>query len=110
MYLAQVIDFTELLSHLALSRPLFHSEADFQHALAWELHNRIHHAKLRLEFPVRELERQRFLDILLRIEEQEVAIELKYKTRKLAVESRGESFILSPTYQPIRLHQRHLAN
>ena len=89
-----MIDFTDLLSRLAYSRALFHSEADFQHALAWEMHISLPAAKLRLEYPVRELESRRFLDILLRIEDQEVAIELKYKTRGLVLQNRGESFNL----------------
>ena len=28
----------EWLKGLAYTRPLFHSEADFQHALAWHIH------------------------------------------------------------------------
>jgi len=29
----------ETMAALALVRPLFHSEADFQHAFAWQLHS-----------------------------------------------------------------------
>jgi hypothetical protein len=29
---------TKLMSRLSASRPVFHSEADFHHALAWESH------------------------------------------------------------------------
>jgi hypothetical protein len=31
-------DLPHLMDALAAQRPIFHSEADFQHALAWEIH------------------------------------------------------------------------
>ncbi len=65
MYSAPVIKFQELLRQLALQRPLFHSEADFQHALAWELHNRLPEARVRLELPMEQFDRKRYLDISL---------------------------------------------
>ena len=34
-----MIQIAQVLSTLAVQRPVFHSEADFQHALAWEIHS-----------------------------------------------------------------------
>lgn len=42
-----------LLNQLALKRPIFHSEADFQHTLAWEVHLSHPAAEVRLERPVK---------------------------------------------------------
>ena len=37
------------MAALARVRPLFHSEADFQHAFAWQLHSAHPDARIRLE-------------------------------------------------------------
>lgn len=34
-----MFDVEAVLRDLALKRPIFHSEADFQHAVAWEVHS-----------------------------------------------------------------------
>jgi len=39
----------ETMAALARVRPLFHSEADFQHAFAWQLHSADPDARIRLE-------------------------------------------------------------
>jgi len=44
-----MIDVDDLLKTLASVRPVFHSEADFQHSFAWELHRRYPTAEVRLE-------------------------------------------------------------
>jgi hypothetical protein len=46
------LSISEVLAALAKQRPLFHSEADFQHAIAWELHERLPRASVQLEHPV----------------------------------------------------------
>lgn len=74
-------DIHSLLAGLARKRPVFHSEADFQFALAWEIRKR-RGFDVRLEFPPFPNERMR-LDIW--VPELGTAIELKYLTRKLAV-------------------------
>ncbi len=82
-----------LLASLAGSRKIFHSEADFQHALAWQIHKAGPESQVRLEvnaFP--DQDRRMFLDIWLPIEG--IAIELKYVTRKLELDQDGESFAL----------------
>ena len=38
----------DILTDLAEKRSIFHSEADFQHALAWEMHRREY--DIRLEY------------------------------------------------------------
>jgi hypothetical protein len=84
----------ELLSTLAKHRPLFHSEADFQHALAWELHNHLPDARIRLELPVLFNNKLLHVDIWIVHENRIIAIELKYKTRKLATHVGDEQFML----------------
>lgn len=37
----ELFDVPALLGRLASERPVFHSEADFQHALAWALHQEV---------------------------------------------------------------------
>jgi len=72
---------SEAISTLAMHRPLFHSEADFQHALAWELHHRLPDTRIRLELPVLHNHKLLHVDIWIVHEKQTIAIELKYKTR-----------------------------
>ena len=82
-----------LMTSLAGRRKLFHSEADFQHALAWQIHEAMPESRIRLEvnaFSVRA--RRRFLDIWMPMEG--IAIELKYVTRTLELEEDGELFAL----------------
>lgn len=84
----------KVLDSLALKRPIFHSEADFQHALAWEiglLHPGTH---IRLEIPSIFRERRASIDMLTRDESRVRYIELKYKTRGANIELNGETFIL----------------
>ena len=85
---------TELLAKLALHRPLFHSEADFQHAFSWELHQQYGDASLRLELPISQGDKQIYLDIWAELDKFALAIELKYKTRAIEVIVGGEQFSL----------------
>jgi hypothetical protein len=59
--------------------------ADFQHALAWEIHNVKPDASIRLELPVRADRRAVHLDLLVDCDHQRFAIELKYKTAALSM-------------------------
>lgn len=72
-----------VLAELATKRPVFHNEADFQHALAWEIREQYPEAKIRLETKVHGADTKVYLDILVQNEDQRYAIELKYKTRTL---------------------------
>jgi hypothetical protein len=89
------MNFTQLLARLALRRPLFHSEADFQHALAWEIHERHPAAQVRLEYRPKLLRGRIYVDIWVELDSgPTIAIELKYKTRPLVWEREGESYEL----------------
>jgi hypothetical protein len=81
----------DVLNALARVRPVFHSEADFQHALAWELHSRHVGARIRLE---RQVLPGLHLDLSFNLGECVTAIELKYKTSRLNVLVSGEEFQL----------------
>ena len=91
-----MLDIETIMRALARDRPLFHSEADFQHALAWRMHEAMPDSGIRLEYkpPGKRI----YLDLWL--ERIGVAIELKYRTRKpalkrkLALEHNGEAFEL----------------
>ena len=88
-----MLDIDGLMASLADRRKVFHSEADFQHALAWQIHEAAPESQVRLEVSVVPVEAQRMsIDIWLPVER--IAIELKYVTRRLEVGHNGESFDL----------------
>ena len=87
-----MLDIRRLLTGLAENRKVFHSEADFQHALAWHIHQTMQKSQIRLEFPVPIERRKMYVDIWL--PEQKTAIELKYVTRSSELEHNEESFTL----------------
>jgi hypothetical protein len=80
----------EVISSLSLKRPLFHSEADFQQALAWEIKNKFKSYEIRLEVRKKgkkDLDKNKdyYIDILLITSSgEQIPIELKYKTSSLA--------------------------
>lgn len=81
------------LRGLATRRTVFHSEADFQHALAWQLQLDHPEAHIRLETrPLRD--RAVFLDLAVNIAGTRTAVELKYLVRSLVCEVDGERFEL----------------
>lgn len=81
------------LARLAERRPVFHSEADFQHALAWQL--QLDHPSATIRLETRPLAgRSVFLDLALTLDGVRTAIELKYLVRALVTEIDGERFEL----------------
>lgn len=82
------------LASLAARRPVFHSEADFRHALAWEIQLADLTADIRLEKQVSAEGTRVHLDLLVRATEYEVAIELKYKTRAVKLAHSEETYSL----------------
>lgn len=88
------LDMHALMADLARGRSVFHSEADFQHALAWELHRQFPDASVRLEKPLPVNGSVAHVDILVQLGPATLAVELKYKTRRLAVEAAGEPYSL----------------
>lgn len=84
---------SQALQGLSVHRPIFHSEADFQLSLAWQLQLDQPQASIRLERrPIADIPRR--LDIALTVEGLRVAIEVKYLVRSLAVPIDGEMFVL----------------
>ena len=87
-------DLVQILESLASDRPVFHSEADFQFALAWQIQQVMPTARVRLEYRPYEAERV-YLDIFVGSPSGNVALELKYVTRKLTVRVQDELFDLT---------------
>lgn len=86
------------LSALAKERPVFHSEADFQHALGWKVRTLYPKARIRLEVPKRlEYHRKRWpahVDLTVELGATKTWIELKHNTDALRVNVNGEYFAL----------------
>lgn len=88
-----MLDVDRLMAGLAEIRPIFHAEADFQHALAWEIHQAMPDCQIRLEFNADpDSADRRYLDLWLPT--MKVAIELKYCTHQLNAAFAGERFAL----------------
>jgi len=87
-------DLVRILEALATQRPVFHSEADFQHALAWIIHEKHPAAKVRLEYRPRKLKEKAYIDIWAELHGATYAVELKYKTRSLQETVSEETFSL----------------
>lgn len=98
-------DLHAILARLALRRPVFHSEADFQHALAWELQQHDHAANIRLEKRISKEGPRVHLDLLIQSNFHELAIELKYKTRSVKLTHADEQYdLLNQSAQDIGRH------
>jgi hypothetical protein len=82
------------MAALAQRRPLFHSEADFQLAMAWELQMAHPDARLRLEQRVM-ADPIIALDILMHLKDRRYAFELKYLKRALTIVVDGEPYKLA---------------
>lgn len=84
-------DIHGLVRRLALRRPLFHSEADFQHALAWQWHLEDSDSEIRLETRP---ERGIRLDLLVLTPQRRTAVELKYLVARFEGTVAGEPYDL----------------
>ena len=88
-------DLNAVLSRLATDRPLFHSEADFQFALAWEIQQAHPDYRVRLEWPIKVGTKRAYIDLLVKNPQARgTAIELKYWTKRFMGEVLGERFDL----------------
>lgn len=85
----------DVMRTLGAQTKVFHSEADFQHAFAWELHHRFPESSVRLERPLRTNGKTLHLDFLMQLSEKSVAVELKYKTKQFRQEILGERYELA---------------
>lgn len=104
MLLAGSVRLGAVLGRLSGLRPVFHSEADFQQAFAWEVRTQDPTVRVRLE--TRPAPGMR-LDLLLISEDgqKRTAVELKYLTRLWTGEFAGERFELKDQgAQDIRAH------
>jgi len=88
-----IIELKRILKSLSLKRKIFYSEADFQHAFAWEIHKKYPDTYVRLEYPIM-INNMWYIDILVKYENQIIPIELKYKTRKIKCSHNKERFHL----------------
>ena len=82
------------LAELAMTRSVFHFEADLQHALAWHLHEHDPSTNVRLEYRTSMNGSDGYIDILLRSSKSSTGIELKYKTNETTITQNGETFSL----------------
>jgi len=82
-----------ILNSLSKSRPVFHSEADFQHSLAWAIHQQYPQAIIRLEYP-KPSGKIEYVDLWIKRKRKIYGIELKYKTRKIHINFNKEDFYL----------------
>lgn len=79
------------MGQLAATRPVFHSEADFQHALAWLIHSVRPDSQIRLETRP---ERGIRLDLLATVGSERIAVELKYLVGRFEGYVGGEHYDL----------------
>lgn len=104
MLIAGSIDLQRVLRVLQVHRPVFHSEADFQHAFAWTAHELDPQMQVRLEtHPEPSLR----LDLLFSRPDLglHTAVELKYLTTGWSGQVNGEEFALkSQGAQDIRAY------
>jgi len=90
-----VIEIEKPFSKLAKERSIFHSEADFQHALAWTIQREFPEASVRLELPIQIKNKLLHVDIWIIHKGQIIGIELKYLVRKMTTQLNGELFQLN---------------
>ena len=81
------------INNLKGSHKIFHSEADFQFSLAWELQKILPDAKIRLEY-CPSFDKDMHIDIYVLDEGHSYPIELKYKTKEVETDIDGEHYEL----------------
>jgi hypothetical protein len=81
------------MESLSSERSIFHSEADFQFALAWKIKTLMPTAEIRLEYPPPD-NPNKYIDILVKNGEFVYPIELKYPTKKCVISVNNEVFNL----------------
>ena len=89
-----MLEVCELMKDLARKRPVFHSEADFQHALAWHIREVGLDPRIRLERPVKWPRPTDRIYLDLWLPGSSVAVELKYRTQRLEYKDEDECFDL----------------
>jgi len=90
-----MIDPYAVIKTLSRDRPAFHSEADFQHAFAWQLHMDYPNLNIRLEYPFhKEDDTTDHIDIVASDENETAAFEMKYKTAPFFAPLKEDVFYL----------------
>lgn len=82
----------QALQGLGKGRGVYHSEADFQFALAWETKQLRPDADIRLEIPLQVGSRAYEIELLFRVDGKRVAVELKYFKAPLIGTVEGEHY------------------
>lgn len=73
------MNLVSIIRSLSHERPLFHSEADFQHALTWEKHKENPQNKIRLEYNPSFIDENMWIDIwITQPDSRRYVIELNY--------------------------------
>lgn len=92
--IAETLALAQVMAALRAERPVFHSEADFQHHLAWRVHLMAPHLRLRLEIRPDPVVREQ-VDLLVDVPGGVGSvIELKYLKAAWEGEVDGEPFLL----------------
>ena len=87
------MNITAIIEALRGKRIVFHSEADFQFALAWEIQQHYPDAAIRLEYPPPD-DPTKYIDLLVRLNNSVYPIELKYKSKLFSAMVGGERYHL----------------
>ncbi|MFM9873074.1 MAG: hypothetical protein ACKVQS_06365 [Fimbriimonadaceae bacterium] len=82
-----------VLEALSRQRPIFYSEADFQHAFAWTAKS-LTMCEARLEVRMIHSTARASIDLLLNLPDEKVGFEFKYITKPICTTINGESFTL----------------
>ena len=85
-----------VINELKRERPIFHSEADFQFALAWKIQKLNPDVEVRLEYTTHFTihNKPAHIDIVVFENGKAIPIELKYKTLSTEIPYKDESFAL----------------
>ena len=84
-----MFEITDVMSRLASGSPIFHSEADFQHKIAQKIAEILPEARIQLEVSSGRLDRTERIDLLVKHDDAQYALELKYKKRLISVDAEG---------------------
>ncbi len=87
------MDIRAIMEKLREKRPAFHSEADFQFALAWEIQLMYPDASIRLEYPPVN-DPNKYIDIIVWIGNEVYPVELKHLTKLMTATVASELFFL----------------
>lgn len=88
------MDITLAIEALSHKRKIFVSEADLQFSLAWQIQQQYPDADIRLEYCPVEIDKSMHVDILVKMKDSYIPIEVKYFKMGCDVIVDGERFVL----------------